>query len=527
MEMGSLQAQLQQQACREGELTRKLQEEQFCLLQCAVVEAEGIILDAMAKIDDPIHVRCTSSPDYLVSRAEVTLGSIDKMQQSQLFLKELKLQSTLARADPAAMRYTVQRILSLGQAIHMLVTASTDLQKDIVESGRGAASADEFYAKNSCWTEGLISASKAVGWGATQILESADRVVSHNGKYEEIIACSHEIAASTAQLVASSKVKADRSNKKLITLQQASRHVNDMTAVVVTSTKHGQLQITDQTPMDFSGRSLIKLKKMEMESQVKVLELESQLEQERVRLGELRKKHYDIGGVAQCQGAQEAGDGEESFPPPPPPNLLPEASYSQTQPYPSTTTTSNTSSSTTSTQGFNSSNPFLQPQTQTSSPPQPLPSSSAATSPAPFSTAQSYTPAPQPYTSGQPFTSAQTYTPYTPSTQPYTPSTQLYTPSTQPYTPSIQPYTPSAQPYLPSQSYTPTLNPTQSTAKPYFPSSLPVPVSNFPATLSPASKAKTPPQVSPAPSRRANIFTKSGNLLKNAFKKNDGGNGES
>ena len=50
------------QACREGELTRKLQEEQFCLLQCAVVEAEGIILDAMAKIDDPIHVRCTSSP---------------------------------------------------------------------------------------------------------------------------------------------------------------------------------------------------------------------------------------------------------------------------------------------------------------------------------------------------------------------------------------------------------------------------------------------------------------------------------
>lgn len=41
-------------------------------------------------------------------------------------------------------------------------------------------------------------------------------------------------------------MKADRSNRKLNTLQQASRHVNDMAAVVVTSTKHGQQQVSDQ-----------------------------------------------------------------------------------------------------------------------------------------------------------------------------------------------------------------------------------------------------------------------------------------
>lgn len=40
-------------------------------------------------------------------------------------------------------------------------------------------------------------------------------------------------------------MKADRNNKKLKTLQQASRHVNDMAAVVVSSTKHGQMQISD------------------------------------------------------------------------------------------------------------------------------------------------------------------------------------------------------------------------------------------------------------------------------------------
>uniref|UniRef100_A0A3Q2YJR7 I/LWEQ domain-containing protein n=1 Tax=Hippocampus comes TaxID=109280 RepID=A0A3Q2YJR7_HIPCM len=279
------------------------------------------------------------------------------------FLKDLKLQASLQRADSTAIRYAIQRILALGQelrpkgqdvlkeelgnmvdkemlatstaieeavlrmdilsqarrdtsglklevnqsilgscsdlmkAVHMLVTAATDLQKDIVEGGRGAASVTEFYAKNSRWTEGLISASKAVGWGATQLLESADRVVTDNGTYEELIACSHEIAASTAQLVAASKVKAERGNRKLSTLQQASRHVNDMAAVVVTSTKHGQQQISEQGVMDFSGMSLIKLKKEEMEAQVRVLQLESQLDQERVRLGELRKRHYDLSGA--------------------------------------------------------------------------------------------------------------------------------------------------------------------------------------------------------------------------------------
>uniref|UniRef100_A0A8C9S6G5 Huntingtin interacting protein 1 related b n=1 Tax=Scleropages formosus TaxID=113540 RepID=A0A8C9S6G5_SCLFO len=421
-ELGELQGKLQEKASREEQLQKKLLEEQFSLLQGTVAEAEAIIQDAVAKLDDPLHVRCTSSPDYLVNRAEATLGSIDKVKQghvnylrnmgdassllraltqfshlaadtivngsatahmaptdhadrltencracatqSLLFLQELKSRASLQKADPTAIHVVVQRILKLGQelqpkgrdirqeelgdlvdkemaatsaaieeavrridemmnqarkdtsgiklevnerilnnctdlmkAIHMLVIASTNLQKEIVESGRGAASVREFYARNSRWTEGLISASKAVGWGATQMVESADKVVLHTGKYEELIVCSHEIAASTAQLVAASKVKADRNSRKLTTLQQASRYVNEMAAKLVASTKTGQEQIEDKDTMDFSGMSLIKLKKEEMESQVKVLELETQLENERLRLGELRKKHYELAGV--------------------------------------------------------------------------------------------------------------------------------------------------------------------------------------------------------------------------------------
>ncbi|XP_035592010.1 huntingtin interacting protein 1 related b isoform X3 [Oncorhynchus keta] len=451
-ELGELQGRLQEKSSREEQLQQKLLEEQFSLLQGTVSEAESIIQDAVAKLDDPLHIRCTSSPDYLVSRADATLGSIDKVKrghsdyltnmgdvggllraltqfshlaadtiingsatahmaptdhadrltencrgcatQSLQFLKDLKSKASLQRADTASIRIVVQKILRLGEelrpkgvdvrqdelgdlvdkemaatsaaieeavrridemmnqarkdtsgvklevnerilysctdlmkAIHLLVLTSTDLQKEIVEGGRGAATIKEFYARNSRWTEGLISASKAVGWGATQMVESADKVVLHTGKYEELIVCSHEIAASTAQLVASSKVKANRNSTKLTALQHASRRVNEMAANVVASTKTGQENLEDKDTMDFSGMSLIKLKMEEMESQVKVLELENQLGNERLRLGELRKKHYDIAGVpaaglSEGNGLAPSSASEPSSPKPSKPSIM-------------------------------------------------------------------------------------------------------------------------------------------------------------------------------------------------------------
>uniref|UniRef100_A0A8C3PEV4 Huntingtin interacting protein 1 related n=1 Tax=Chrysemys picta bellii TaxID=8478 RepID=A0A8C3PEV4_CHRPI len=366
-EIRELQGKLMEKKNQEQSLQQKLLDDQFGMLQGTVKEAENIIQDAIAKLDDPLHIRCTSSPDYLISRAQAALESVNSLEnghaqyltnmtdatglvaalaqfahltadtivngsatshmaptdhadkltetcrdcghRSLEYLNELKDKQLLRQANPEDVRRTLQGILQLGQelrpksldikqeeldvpsiklakyfllvsnrilnsctdlmkAIRLLVMTSTNLQKEIVESGRGAATTQEFYAKNSRWTEGLISASKAVGWGATQLVESADRVVLHTGKYEELIVCSHEIAASTAQLVAASKVKADKSSRNLGKLQECSRNVNEMAANVVASTKSGQEQIEDKDTMDFSGMSLIKLKKEEMETQV-------------------------------------------------------------------------------------------------------------------------------------------------------------------------------------------------------------------------------------------------------------------
>ncbi|XP_067163090.1 huntingtin-interacting protein 1-related protein isoform X1 [Apteryx mantelli] len=428
-EVRELHGRLLEKSNQEQRLQQKLLDDQFGILQEAVREAAAVVRDAVAKLDDPLHIRCTSSPDYLLSRVQAALESTSAVekgharymataadasglvgalalfshltadtivngsatsrlappdhadrlmetcrdcgQQSLDYLGELTERQSLSRAELAGVRTALQGVLQLARelrpksldikqeelgdmvekemastsaaiedavrrieemmsqarnessgvqlevnerilnsctdlmkAIRLLVMTSTSLQKEIVESGRGAATTQEFYAKNSRWTEGLISASKAVGWGATQLVEAADRVVLHTGKYEELIVCSHEIAASTAQLVAASKVKADKSSGNLGRLQECSRGVNEMAANVVASTRSGQEQIEEKDTMDFSGMSLIKLKKEEMEAQVKVLELEKRLEGERRRLGELRRQHYALAGG--CGDAEDA-----------------------------------------------------------------------------------------------------------------------------------------------------------------------------------------------------------------------------
>lgn len=58
----------------------------------------------------------------------------------------------------------------LMMAIRKLVKKSRSLQMEIVAQGKGTASATEFYKRNHQWSEGLISAAKAIAMGANFLL---------------------------------------------------------------------------------------------------------------------------------------------------------------------------------------------------------------------------------------------------------------------------------------------------------------------------------------------------------------------
>ncbi|KAK3560672.1 hypothetical protein QTP86_014526 [Hemibagrus guttatus] len=445
----ALQNQLNEKESREQALESEIVSVRWAALRAALEEAERVVQDSLAQLDEPAHISCTSSADYLISRCQIAVECVDRLQSAKdhfvsgntdvtelvravaqlahlvgdtivqgsatahmvsvdqaedpnhllsvylcscgaaltscvkicgtealALMAQLKEQDSLATTDSSALKAALdnvqvtaqklrprglelqqgelgdlveqemaatsaavesavsrieemlnksrtvdtgvkmevnERILAscteLMRAIKVLVLASKDLQREIVEDSRGAATIKEFYVKNSRWTEGLISASKAVGWGATVMVDAADLVVQGKGKFEELMVCSHEIAASTAQLVAASKVKADKDSPNLARLQQASRGVTQATAGVVASTKSGKSQIAETDTMDFTSMTLTQIKRKEMDSQVRVLELETQLQKEREHLGELRKKHYELAGVAEGWGEEVEGTG--------------------------------------------------------------------------------------------------------------------------------------------------------------------------------------------------------------------------
>ncbi|XP_066909281.1 huntingtin-interacting protein 1 [Halyomorpha halys] len=253
------------------------------------------LLDMSEQLQAMLQAGSSESVGEMV---ESELAAMDKAIEEAARRIEEMLSNSRA-ADSGIKLEVNEKILDsctgLMQAIRILVQKSRVLQAEIVAKGKGSASVKEFYKRNHQWTEGLISAAKAVGMGANYLLEAADEVVTSNGKLEKVIAAAQGISASTAQLVVASRVKADRGSAALNELTQASKGVTAATATALTAASAcSNLIDSAQDDLDMSKLSLHNAKRLEMESQVRVLELENLLTKERLKLAALRRHHYSL-----------------------------------------------------------------------------------------------------------------------------------------------------------------------------------------------------------------------------------------
>ena len=188
--------------------------------------------------------------------------------------------------------------MAIIDAILALIKAAAACQDEIVAQGRGSASRSEFYKKNNRWTEGLLSAAKAVATSTKNLISTADGLLASNNSYEEFIVASNDVAASTAQLVAASRVKSGLHSTTQRTLEECSKTVSTACRTLV---QHIQSILNkagagaDIQEVDFSKLSVHENKTAEMEQQVQILKLENALERARKRLGEIRQYSYRDG----------------------------------------------------------------------------------------------------------------------------------------------------------------------------------------------------------------------------------------
>ncbi|KAJ3505153.1 hypothetical protein NLJ89_g7563 [Agrocybe chaxingu] len=182
--------------------------------------------------------------------------------------------------------------MAITNAISRLIKAATESQQEIVAQGKGSSTNQQFYKRNNRWTEGLISAAKAVAFATNLLIESADGVLSGTHSLEQLIVASNEVASATAQLVAASRVKANLMSKTQERLELAAKAVTAACKALVRQVKAVSARQAEEEDVDYKSMAVLEFKKREMEQQVEILKLEKELGAARHRLGAMRRAGY-------------------------------------------------------------------------------------------------------------------------------------------------------------------------------------------------------------------------------------------
>ncbi|EGP82519.1 unnamed protein product [Zymoseptoria tritici ST99CH_1A5] len=219
-----------------------------------------------------------------IEAAAERLAKLQNKNRDQYSTYELKIHDEILEAA-----------IAVTNAIAQLIKAATASQQEIVNQGRGSSmSKTQFYKKNNRWTEGLISAAKAVATSTNMLIETADGVISGRNSPEQLIVASNDVAASTAQLVAASRVKASFMSKTQERLETCSKAVTNACRSLVRQVQSiiEKRQRDGDEDVDYSKLSGHDFKVRQMEQQVEILQLENSLSAARHRLGEMRKLSY-------------------------------------------------------------------------------------------------------------------------------------------------------------------------------------------------------------------------------------------
>ncbi|WFD36369.1 sla2 Src-like adaptor 2 [Malassezia cuniculi] len=182
--------------------------------------------------------------------------------------------------------------LAVTRAIAGLIRAATESQEEIVARGRGSSTVQQFYKKHNRWTEGLISAARAVAFATTMLIEAADGVIVGTHSLEQLIVASNEVSAATVQLVAASRVKSEFMSQTQDRLERAAKAVTTACRALVKQVRTIIDRPEDGEEVDYARMATHEFKVREMEQQVEVLKLEKELAQARRVLGAMRRAGY-------------------------------------------------------------------------------------------------------------------------------------------------------------------------------------------------------------------------------------------
>ncbi|CAG8640400.1 892_t:CDS:10, partial [Racocetra persica] len=268
-----------------------------------VMQSEMNVHNALQKVSKVVEGMLRHNLD-VTNRAEGEIGNLVEQEMMNaakvIEAATARIQALMLRPRDTGLSATelnvhdaiLESALAVTNAIANLIRCATASQQEIVAQGRGSSSTAAFYKKNNRWTEGLISAAKAIAVATNLLIEIADGVIHGTRSLEQLIVASNEVAAATAQLVAASRVKADFMSKTQDRLEAASKAVTEACKALVKAVKAIAAKQIEGEPINYFELTPHDFKVKEMEQQVEILKLEKELTNARRKLAEMRKHGY-------------------------------------------------------------------------------------------------------------------------------------------------------------------------------------------------------------------------------------------
>jgi len=190
----------------------------------------------------------------------------------------------------------IEAARAIALATGTLVKAAAASQRERVAAQKDIKT-KHLYKKDPTWANGLISAAQAVSATTQQLVIIANNAAQHKegGDDNHLVAAARSVAASTAQLVAASKAKADPMSQTQKTLSDAAKSVAKATSELVNASKAVARREEEEKQRKLSVTQQSKLQQSkiaEIEMQAKILKLEKKLQSARQDLIQSRKNEY-------------------------------------------------------------------------------------------------------------------------------------------------------------------------------------------------------------------------------------------
>jgi len=255
----------------------------------------ALLVESLRKLPNAANVTLEDKNDLdkvaeeeLLKCANVIAEAAKLLASAKPERKTPKIAGVLDRIDIDTA--IVDAAQAIANATGVLVQHAYTAQRERVEKKRQPG---QRYRNDPNWANGLISASHNVADSVKSLVNAANKAASGHAEEEELVATARAVAASTAHLVSASRAKADPNSQAHKSLSDAAKSVATATSLLVAAAaKAGNL--ADEAAaedaaeaMPFGGAAG---KAKELESQIKILKLEKELERERTRMLQMRKK---------------------------------------------------------------------------------------------------------------------------------------------------------------------------------------------------------------------------------------------